>query len=124
MTRTERMSGPEPDVAPMHVHAQRAADREVGVRLHDLDREAVRIDELLDVAPADAGLHAHRLLPGEKETTWFIRRMSRCRLPGLAVCPPMLKRPPPIEIGPVVRAGASCTSSMWSAWRSPIPARD
>jgi hypothetical protein len=30
---------------------------------------------------------------------------------GLAVWPPMLKRPPPIETGPVVRRSASCTSS-------------
>jgi hypothetical protein len=46
----------------MAVHAQRAADREVGVGLHDLDGQVVRIDELLDVAPARAGLHADRAL--------------------------------------------------------------
>src|ERR1700761_1532872 len=49
--------------------------------------------------------------PGENDSTRFIVRMSKCRLPGLAVWPPMLKRPPPIDTGPLVRRIASCTSS-------------
>jgi hypothetical protein len=32
------------------------------IRLHDLDRQAVRIDEALDIAPADAGLHPDQAL--------------------------------------------------------------
>ena len=47
----------------------------------------------------------------ENQTMRFRVRMSKCRLPGLAVWPPMLKRPPPIDTGPVVRRSASCTSS-------------
>src|SRR5471030_1463376 len=49
--------------------------------------------------------------PGENDSTRFIVRMSKCRLPGLAVWPPMLKRPPPMDTGPLVRRIASCTSS-------------
>ena len=48
---------PQAHVAAVAVHAERAADSEVGVGLHDLHRQAVRIDEALDVAPAHAGLH-------------------------------------------------------------------
>jgi hypothetical protein len=43
--------------------------------------------------------------------TWFMSRMSRCRLPGLAVWPPMLKCPPPTDSGPSVRRIASATSA-------------
>src|SRR5262249_55052290 len=49
--------------------------------------------------------------PGENDRMRFIERMSKCRLPGLAVWPPMLKRPPPMDTGPLVRRSASCTSS-------------
>ena len=49
---------------------------------------------------------------GENAITRFIDRMSMCRLPGLAVWPPMLKRPPPMDTGPVVRRSASWTSSI------------
>jgi len=48
---------------------------------------------------------------GEKATTRFIPRMSRKRLPSVAICPPMLKRPPPIEIGPEWLRTSSRTSS-------------
>src|SRR5207245_469710 len=51
----------EADVASVDVDADRAADAEIGVGLHDADRQAVRVDEALDVAPADAALHADRL---------------------------------------------------------------
>ena len=60
---------------------------------------------------------------GENATTLFSRRMSRCRLPGLAVWPPMLKWPPPTETG-TVRApdGVLHLLDAWSASRSPTPA--
>src|SRR5712692_4827559 len=48
---------------------------------------------------------------GEKARILLSLRMSRCRLPGLAVCPPMLKCPPPTEIGTCVLRKASWTSS-------------
>ena len=51
---------PQAHVAAVHVDAERTADREVGVGLHDLDREAVRVDEALDVAPPHSGLHPDR----------------------------------------------------------------
>ena len=47
---------PLADVAPVHVDAQRTAHGEVGVALHDLHREVVRIDGVLDLAPGDACL--------------------------------------------------------------------
>src|ERR1041385_4109254 len=49
--------------------------------------------------------------PGENDRMRFMVRMSKCRLPGLATWPPMLKRPPPMDTGPLVRRIASCTSS-------------
>src|SRR5262249_55557059 len=56
----------EPDVPPVHVDAERSANREVRVGLHDLHREVVRIDEPLNVAPAYAGLDANRAVEGRK----------------------------------------------------------
>src|SRR5262249_2367697 len=47
----------------------------------------------------------------ENSITLFSLRMSRWRLRGLAVCPPMLKCPPPTESGPVVLRTVSTTSS-------------
>ena len=40
---------------------------------------------------------------GSNRVTPAKLRMSRWTLPGLAVCPPMLKCPPPTDTGPVVR---------------------
>jgi hypothetical protein len=37
---------------------------------------------------------------GSKDTTPWNSRRSICRPSGVAVWPPMLLRPPPIEIGP------------------------
>ena len=52
-----------------------------------------------------------RFAVGENQTTLFSRRMSRCRLPGLAVWPPMLKWPPPTDSGYVVLRTTSTTCS-------------
>src|SRR6185437_12813043 len=51
--------------------------------------------------------------PGLNSSTRLQCRMSRCRLPGLAVCPPMLKWPPPIETGRLDCASAARTSSAY-----------
>ncbi len=48
-------------VSAMHVDRHRAADGEVGVGLHDLDGEVVRIERFLDVAPPCAGLDRYGL---------------------------------------------------------------
>src|SRR5438067_8441860 len=48
---------------------------------------------------------------GSKASTRFMPRMSRCRLPGLAVWPPMLKWPPPTETGRRVSRSACCSSA-------------
>ena len=49
-----------PDVAAVHVDRYRAADREVGVGLHDLHGEIVGVERLLDLAPPRAGLDGDR----------------------------------------------------------------
>ena len=50
----------EPDVAAVAIDAERPAHGEIGISLHDLDRQIVRIEEALQVTPARAREHAHR----------------------------------------------------------------
>ena len=47
----------------------------------------------------------------ESETSLFICRMSMCKLPGAAVWPPMLYRPPPMLTGPGVARTAAAISA-------------
>src|ERR1700722_7886067 len=49
-------------IASGRVDVKRTADGEVRVGLHDLDTEIVWIDVMLDIAPANAGLHAYPFL--------------------------------------------------------------
>ena len=62
--RHARHDGPLPDIAAMGIHAERAAHGEVGERLHYLQRQVVRIDDGLDVAPRDARLDRDEPLSG------------------------------------------------------------
>ena len=47
------------DVTAVAVHRHRAADGEIAVALHDRDRQFVRVDQRLQLAPAHARLYAH-----------------------------------------------------------------
>jgi hypothetical protein len=59
--RTHRLDdGTSAHVAAVRVDAERTADREVRVGLHDLDREIVTVDLLLNVTPRRARLDRHR----------------------------------------------------------------
>src|SRR5437773_893278 len=46
------------------------------------------------------------------DSTLFMPRMSRCSEPGSAICPPWLKRPPPIETAPGHARSAAWISSV------------
>src|SRR5262245_57543470 len=48
-------------VATVRVHAERPADGEVRIRLHDLDGQVVGIDGFLNLAPGDTRLHGDAL---------------------------------------------------------------
>jgi len=56
--------GPVADITAMGVDRHRAADGEVGVAVHGPHRQLMRVDEILQIAPAHARLHAHRLRLG------------------------------------------------------------
>ena len=49
--------GTKPHVAPVRVHGERAADREIGIRLHDPHGQVRRVDALLDLTPPRSRLH-------------------------------------------------------------------
>jgi hypothetical protein len=79
------------------------------IRLHDLDRQAVRIDEALDIAPADAGLHPDQALRRLERQHPVHRAQIEVQAAGARGVAAHAEMPPPSEIGSVVRVSASCS---------------
>ena len=52
------------NVTSVHIDTQGSADREIGIGLHDLDGQVVRIDVLLNFTPGDARLYRDLPFPG------------------------------------------------------------